>query len=117
MEIRKKLLSIALGGALILSSIAGCSNENTNEKVASTQPPQQTEIINIQGVSEDPTTWIYLDPTTNIMYREAVFDSGRKYSGGTATDRRQSCFPAVHYGRHLHLPGHRLCRLVSADRP
>ena len=76
MEIRKKLLSIALGGALILSSIAGCSNENTNEKVASTQPPKQTEIINIQGVSEDPTTWIYLDPTTNIMYREAVFDSG-----------------------------------------
>ena len=76
MKLRKQLLSLVLGGALIISAFAGCSNEDTNEKVASTQPPQSTEIINIQGVSEDPTTWIYMDPTTNIMYREAVFDSG-----------------------------------------
>ena len=76
MKLRKQLLSLVLGGALIISALAGCSSDNKNDKFDSTQTPQNVEIINIQGSSKDFNTWIYLDPTTNIMYREAVFDSG-----------------------------------------
>lgn len=76
MKLRKQLLSLVLGGALIISALAGCSSDNKNDKFDSTQTPQNVESVNIQGSSKDFNTWIYLDPTTNIMYREAVFDSG-----------------------------------------
>lgn len=71
---KKRLLSLALCTSLFAAFSISC-NDNKQE-IMPTEKPEPTGTVDIAGSSADPNNWIYLDQKTNIMIREATFDSG-----------------------------------------